>query len=93
MSTDDKRQSINERRQSDAISIDSELIALVYEMAFDPYFWPDLLESVGSLFEDRRSDRQPSTTFPENDLEHIQLFSNQIDKTEAQRLATLYQRP
>ncbi len=89
MSRNDSKQFRSERRQSNVKNIDSELIGIVYEMAFDPCFWPDLLESVGSLFEDRRSDKQAQPTFPDNDLERIQLFSEQTDQAEGQRLATL----
>lgn len=79
----------DERRESDASNIDSELIGIVYEVAFDPNFWPDLLESVANVFEDWRSDSQPPTIFPDDDLEQFQLFSNKIGEGEAQRLATL----
>jgi len=80
---------VDDRRQSGAESIDSELIGIVYEVAFDPNFWPDLLESISQLFNDRRSSDHPPTTIPDFDLEQIQIFSNQLNKTEAQRLATL----
>lgn len=86
---DDKRQPKNDRRKSEAKSIESELIGIVYEVAFDPNFWPDLLESIASLFKDRRTNSQLPTTFTDDNLEQIQLFSSQIDKGEAQRLATL----
>lgn len=85
---------MDDRRQSDAESIDSELIGIVYEVAFDPKFWPDLLESLAGLFEDRRAGNPQSTTIPGDDFDQIPLFSDQvdgnpIDNGEAQRLATL----
>lgn len=89
MSTDDDKQFRNDRRQADEKSIDSELIGIVYEVAFDPHFWPDLLESVGNLFEDRRSSSLHPRTFLDNDFEQIRIFSNQIEKGEARRFATL----
>lgn len=89
MSMDDNKKSQNDRRKFDSNDIDSELIGIVYEMAFDPCFWPDLLESVGSLFTDRRSDIQTSNVSPEEDLQQIHLFSDDINSTEAQRIAIL----
>ncbi len=89
MATDDRRPYTNDRRQSDAKNIDSELIGIVYEMAFDPYFWPDLLETVTRLFEDRRSGAPHPTILPDDNLEQIQIFSNQIDGGETQRLGIL----
>ncbi len=80
---------ITDRRLADSKNIDSELIGIVYEMALDPCFWPDLLESIGNLFEDRRSENQHPTNCLDDDIEHIQLFSTQIDKGEAQRLVTI----
>ncbi len=89
MSTDDGSQFKNERRKSDTKNIDSELIGIVYEVAFDPHFWPDLLESVGNLFEDRRSNGLHPRAPLDNDFEQVRFFSNQIEKGEARRFATL----
>ncbi|MBU1424443.1 MAG: alpha/beta hydrolase [Gammaproteobacteria bacterium] len=81
--------SMEDRRQPDAKGIESELIGIVYESAFDPDFWTDLLECVASLFEDRRFNSQKPTTFPDDDLEQVRLFTDQMGKDEALRLATL----
>jgi len=80
---------MDDRRHSDSNSIDSELIGIVYEVAFDPHFWPDLLEGISQLFNDRRANNLSATTPPDNDSEPHQLFPNQLEMGEAQRLATL----
>ncbi len=80
---------VDDRRQSSKNTVDSELIGIVYEAAFDPYFWPDLLEGISQLFNDRRSDRLQTSTLAEADLQQIRLFSDQLSKGEAQRLAIL----
>jgi len=78
-----------ERRQADAGSIDSELIGIVYEAAFDPFFWPDLLEGISELFDDRRHDGRQAASDSSIPFERIRLFSNQLDQSENRRLATL----
>lgn len=80
---------MDDRRQSSTESIDSELIGIIYEVAFDPHLWPDLLEGISLLFNDRRSRNFQSATIPDDEFEKIQLFSNQLVKGEVQRLATL----
>ncbi len=80
---------MDDRRKTSSETIDSELIGIVYEVAFDPKFWPDLLEDIASLFKDRRSDNQQAATIPDDDFEQVQLFSNQLDRAEAKRLVIL----
>ncbi len=82
MSTDD-------RRQSEVENIDSELIGIVYEVAFDPNFWPDLLEGISNLFNHKQSSHFQSTTISDDEFEQIQIFSDQLIEGETQRLATL----
>lgn len=92
MLVDKGEQPEKERRESDATSIDSELIGIVYEVAFDPNFWPDLLEGISNLFSDRRLPNAGTIEAPTgqtDDFEQIQLFSSRLDTGEAQRLATL----
>lgn len=89
MSTDNKRQHNSDRRQSDVNSIDSELIGIVYEVAFDLYFWPDLLEEISKLFNDRRSSSIQPTTSLDGNVEQIHLSSKQLDNGEIHRLAML----
>ncbi|HEC20651.1 MAG TPA: alpha/beta fold hydrolase [Gammaproteobacteria bacterium] len=77
---------MDDRRYSDQKHIDSELIGIVYEVAFDPNFWPGLLEGISHLFHDRRAGApQPAMGADQQ----TQLFSSQLDETEKQRLATL----
>lgn len=80
---------VDDRRQSSENTVDSELIGIVYEAAFDPYFWPDLLEGVSQLFNDRRSVHRQACTLANADSQQIQLSSHQLNKGEAQRLAIL----
>ena len=86
---DDAGEFKSDRRQSDQNAIDSELIGIVYEAAFDPNFWPDLLEGISQLFNDRRSDLLQTTVIADGDLQPMQPFSHQLGKGETQRLAIL----
>ncbi len=64
--------------------IDSELIGIVYEVAFDPHFWPDLLESIATLLTNGTNSKQhilPS--------ELSKTASTLVSAQETQRLATL----
>ncbi len=81
--------SMEDRRRPDTRNVESELIGILYETAFDPDFWTDLLVCVANLFEDRRFDSQKPPIFPDDDLEYVRLFTNRMDKDEVQRLATL----
>ncbi len=76
---------MDDRRRFDEKNIDSELIGIVYEVAFDQNFWPGLLEGILHLFHDRRAGAPPPPVPDQRD----QLFSLQLDKEEKQRLATL----
>ena len=80
----------SERSPSNQDAIDSELIGIVYEAAFDPNFWPDLLEGISQLFNEKNSDfPQPNDTLDDDLQKQIQFFSNQLNKGETQRLAIL----
>jgi len=76
----------SDRRQPDEKDIDSELIGIVYEVAFDPNFWPGLLEGISHLFHDRRAGALDPPSVPE---QQNQLFSLRLDEAEKRRLATL----
>lgn len=89
MGTDDKIQPGIDNKETDVQSIDTELIGIVYEVAFDPNFWPDLMESITCLFDNRHAGDQQRSKTPGHDSEQIQLLTHQIEKGEAQRLATL----
>ena len=87
---DDTGKFKSERRQSNQDTIDSELIGIVYEAAFDPNFWPDLLEGISQLFNKKHSDfPQPIDSLDDNLQQQIQFFSNRLNKGETQRLAIL----
>ncbi|VAW99138.1 hypothetical protein MNBD_GAMMA22-1441 [hydrothermal vent metagenome] len=73
MSSDDE----SNNEQNTLEIIDSELIGIVYEVAFDPHFWPDLLESIAGLFEASQNNNTEQETL------------NKLEKHEVQRLATL----
>ncbi len=60
-------------KQAALETIDSELIGIVYEVAFDPHFWPNLLESITELLTSDTDDTNPTP----------------LAAQEAQRLATL----
>ena len=77
---------VDDRRHSDPKDIDSELIGIVYEVAFDPNFWPGLLEGISHLFHDRRAGALHPHIVSD---QKTQLFSPQLDEAEKQRLATL----
>ena len=66
----------DDRRKSDGKGIDSELIGIVYQVAFDPIFWSELLEGISNLFKDRRYKNLASEPIPDDDFEKIQFFSN-----------------
>jgi len=75
-------------------NIDSELIGIIYEVAFDPDFWPDLLEGVSKLLENRgvrefQPEKMSSKEMPEDGLEQVQFFSDQLARGEEQRLGIL----
>lgn len=69
--------------------IDSELIGIVYEAAFDPHFWPDLLEATEALV--TRKEGVPLPTSPSSDVaqDSPPLFPSKLGKKESERLALL----
>ena len=69
--------------------IDSELIGIVYEAAFDPHFWPDLLEATEALV--TRKEGVPLPTPPSSDAtqDSPPLFPSKLGKKESERLALL----
>lgn len=69
--------------------IDSELIGIVYEVAFDPNFWTDLLQAISGLFENRDSIEQQLAILSVEELESLQFYSDQLGKAEAERLSIL----
>jgi len=87
---DDKGKFKSDRLAPDQNSIDSELIGIVYESAFDPNFWPDLLEGISQLFNENIS-KLPLATNNQDDNPHRQgqLSTLPFNKGETQRLAVL----
>lgn len=75
---------------SDQDTIDSELIGIVYEAAFDPFFWPDLLEGISHLFNEIGSDVSSFSETLDDELKRqVQLIAGQLNQGETQRLAIL----
>ena len=89
MGMDNKIQPKIDTNEADVQSIDTELIGIVYEVAFDPNFWPDLMESITCLFDNKHDGEQQRLEKSDHDSEQVQLFAQQMEKGEAQHLATL----
>ncbi len=77
----------DDSNQTSSKTVDSELIGIVYEVAFDPGFWPGLLEGIAGLFEERQG--ASGTTSPDGKSEWIPNLSASIDMEESARLALL----
>ncbi len=77
---------VSDKQRSDQQNIDSELIGIVYEVAFDQNFWPSLLEGISHLFGDEHAESQESTSVPDR---YAQVYSQLLDDKEKRRLATL----
>ena len=81
--------STNDEKPTDSVNIDSELIGMVYEIAFDPNFWPDLLEGISGLLEDKTIDDFKRNEIGDDRQQTTAFYSDSLAQNEEQRLAIL----